>query len=345
MAGKFGVRGGGYTLSNSKAMGIDATRAANASPTATREINMNLVGTELLERRDPPIQCLFVYNNNPLMTLPNQEQVRRGLLREDLFTVVFDQVMTDTARYADVILPATTFLEHHEFRRGYGATVINRTAPAIDAVGNARPNYEIFAELCDRLALSQPDDPRTPAELEAAILADHPYREAIVHELDASGTARFEQVAGKDAPLVPFVDSFPLTPDQKVHLVPDDLDAEAPLGLYAYQEDPRTTEFPLALISPSTGELVSSTFGQLVEGEAKVDMHPADAAARGLSDGDAVEIFNTYGRVRCDTRITEEVREGTVSLAKGLWSRHTRSGTTSNAVSPDTLTDVGAGAC
>jgi len=343
VAGKFGVRGGGYTLSNSKAFGLDATKAANTEPRATREINMNRVGQELLARDDPAIRCLFVYNHNPLATLPNQEQVRRGLSREDLFTVVYDQVLTDTARYADVLLPATTFLEHHELRRGYGATVVNRSAPVIAPVGRARPNYEVFAELCDRLELSRVDDPRTPAELEAAILDGHPHAREIAGALDATGTARFDQVAGGHP--VPFVDSFPRTGDRKVHLVPRHLDAEAPHGLYTYQDDPATDDYPLALISPSTSRTVSSSFGQLIPGEVAVEIHADDAIERGIEDGAAVEIYNDLGRVRCSARISEDVRRGTLSLPKGLWCRHTRSGTTANAVSPDTLTDIGAGAC
>src|SRR6266498_2125202 len=122
VAGKFGVRGGGYTMSNSKAWDLDALAAAGELPApSTREINMNLLGETLLAGNGSPVDLLFVYNGNPLATSPNQEKVRAGLSREDLFTIVFDPVMTDTALYADVVLPATTFLERDEMSRGYGA--------------------------------------------------------------------------------------------------------------------------------------------------------------------------------------------------------------------------------
>ena len=108
---------------------------------------------------DPPVKVLFVYNCNPLATAPHQNRVRQGLEREDLFTVVFDQVMTDTARYADVVLPATTFLEQYDFARAYGPISLQLVRPVIDAVGEARPNVDVFAELEERLGLGQPDEP------------------------------------------------------------------------------------------------------------------------------------------------------------------------------------------
>jgi hypothetical protein len=117
VAGKFGVRGGGYTLSNSGAFRLDSLAAAGAQAPATREINMNLLGETLLGDPRPPVKVLFVYNANPVSTLPCQEKVRSGMQREDLFTIVFEQVMTDTAAYADILLPATTFLERRELSR------------------------------------------------------------------------------------------------------------------------------------------------------------------------------------------------------------------------------------
>lgn len=337
VAGKFGVRGGGYTMSNSGAYrGVDNERAIAALEAPTRTVNMNLVGRTLLAAGDPPVQLLFVYNANPLATLPNQELVRQGLAREDLFTVVFDQVMTDTARYADLVLPATTFLEHEELSRGYGALVVQRAAPVVAPVGEARGNVEVFAELCRRLGLARPDDPTTPDELAAAILPDR-----LRGELAGPGTALPD--CGPSP--VQFVDVFPNTPDQKIRLVPEALDREAPGGLYAFRADPATARFPLALISPATHHTVSSTFGQLRRGKAALEIHPADAASRDLADGDPVRVWNELGEVRCAVRVTADLRPGTVLLPKGLWSHHTASGTTANALAPDTLTDLGGGAC
>ncbi len=144
---------------------------------------------------------------------------------------------------------------------------------------------------------------------------------------------------------VQFVDVFPKTPDGKIDLCPERLDREAPLGMYGYSADPATEKYPLALISPSTSEAISSTLYQLVREHVPLEMHPDDARHRGLADGDSVRVFNDLGEVRCAVKLTPHVRPGVVVLPKGLWSQHTHNGQTANALSPDTLTDLGAGAC
>ena len=135
------------------------------------------------------------------------------------------------------------------------------------------------------------------------------------------------------------------TPDRKADLFPDALDAEAPAGLYGYQADPATPEFPLALISPASERTISSTLAELPRPEVRLLMHPDDAAARGLKEGDAVRVFNELGEVRCNVQVGAWIRPGTVSLPKGLWRKHTANGYTANVLAPDTLTDLGGGAC
>lgn len=341
LAGKFGVRGGGYTMSNSGAWKLDATAASCEPEPATRAVNMNRLGEALLTLGSPRVEALFVYNCNPLATLPAQEKVRRGLEREDLFTVVFDQVRTDTALYADVLLPATTFLEHAELSRGYGALVLQRAKAAIPPVGESRSNVAVFGELCRRLSLTRPGEPETEAEIASALLRSGGPRRDLEAELDRNGIAFPDEGA---AP-IQFVDSFPRTPDRKIALVPEALDRESPVGLYRYQEDPGCVRYPLALVSPSSEKTISSTLGQLSRKRAEIEMHPSDAAARGLSNGDRVVVHNELGEVRCALRVTDSVRPGVVSLAKGLWARHTENGSTANALCPDTLTDLGGGAC
>ena len=144
---------------------------------------------------------------------------------------------------------------------------------------------------------------------------------------------------------VQFVDVFPLTPDAKIDLCPAALDAEAPAGLYGFQPDPATDRHPLALISPASEKTVSSMLGELRERPGMLQMHPSDAQARGLATDDPVRVFNDLGEVQCPVAVTTNVRPGTVSLSKGLWRKSTYNGSTSNALSPDTLTDIGAGAC
>jgi anaerobic selenocysteine-containing dehydrogenase len=138
---------------------------------------------------------------------------------------------------------------------------------------------------------------------------------------------------------------WPGTPERRADLCPAALDAEAPGGLFAYRPDPGTAEHPLALISPASERSISSTLAELPRPDVRLLMHPDDAAARGLADGDAVRIFNALGEVRCGVRVGAWTRPGTVSLPKGLWRRHTANGWTGTALVPDTLTDIAGGAC
>lgn len=342
IAGKFGVRGGGYTMSNSSAWrDIDGSAGAAAAEPATRVVNMNLLGNALTSAGKDSVELLFVYNANPLMTIPAQEKIRAGLLREDLFTVVFDPVLTDTARYADVVLPAATFLERREISRGYGSLVLQDAAAVVPPVAEARPNHEVFAQLCRLTGVERPGDPSTAEELADALYGST-RRGA---ELRAAA-ARGEAATPAEGPApVQFVDAFPQTPDRRVHLVPEALDREAPGGLYAYRRDPRDARFPLALISPATDRTISSTLGELHRAQVPLELHPDDATARGIADGEAVRVFNAQGEVRCRARVSSAMRPGVVLLPKGLWAHNTESGTTANALAPDTLSDLGGGAC
>jgi anaerobic selenocysteine-containing dehydrogenase len=338
VGGKFGVRGGGYTMSNSASWGFTRTWIGADEP-QTRVVNMNRLGQALLEYDSPPVAVLFVYNSNAAVTSPNQGKVLQGLERDDLFTVVFEQVMTDTARYADVILPATTFLESYEIARAYGPLSLRLGKPVIEAVGEARSNAEVFGELSARLGVQDASDPKGELEEMLDVLARLPER--IGSDLRERGVA----APPWEGRPIQFVDVWPLTPDRKVNLFPEALDAQAPAGLYGYQPDPATPEFPLALITPASERTVSSTLAELPRPEVRLQMHPADADARGLKDGDAVRIFNALGEVRCNVAVGTWIRPGTVSLPKGLWRKHTANGYTANALAPDTLTDLGGGAC
>jgi anaerobic selenocysteine-containing dehydrogenase len=339
VGGKFGVRGGGYTMSNSGAWGVTAEALIGVPQPATRLVNMNQLGRALTEFTDPPVSMLFVYNCNPLATVPDQNRVRRGLEREDLFTVVHEQVMTDTAQYADVLLPATTFLEHYDIARGYGAYHLHLVQPVIDAVGEARPNHDVFRELSLRLSL---DGGRDVDELgSAGALIDAASR--MPRGLGAALAAGEAVEAPAGGLPVQFVDVRPPTADGRVQLCPAGI---APLdGLYQYAADPGRDAWPLSLISPASEHTISSTLGQLRPGVARVKIHPDDAHARSVADGDEVRVFNELGDVHCEASVTPEVRPGTVSLPKGLWSKSTINGSTANALVPDTLTDIAGGAC
>jgi anaerobic selenocysteine-containing dehydrogenase len=337
VAGKFGVRGGGFSMSNSAAWAIKAAAWMDDTPEpSTRLVNMNHLGRALLEYDDPPVQMLFVYNCNPLVTMPDQNRVLEGLRRDDLFTVVFEQVFTDTARYADVLLPATTFLENYDIAKAYGPISLQLVRPVIEPVGEARANPEVFSELAERLGVgSAEEETDTLLRIAGRLPRD------IGADLLEHGSATPPHGG---AP-VQFVDVFPLTPDGKVDLFPEALHAQAPAGLYGYQPDPATERYPLALISPASEKTVSSTLGELRERPAVLHMNPSDAHARGLAQDDPVRVFNERGEVQCPVALNAEIRPGTVSLPKGLWRKSTYNGSTANALAPDTLTDLAGGAC
>ena len=306
---------------------------------AANSFGMNHLGRALTEYRDPPVKVLFVYNCNPAATVPDQKRVLKGLERDDLFTVVFEQVMTDTALYADVILPSTTFLEGYDFAKAYGPIHMDLGRPVIDAAGEARSNADVFGELAGRLGLLEESDPTGELDLMLNVLDNLP------GQIGADLRSGIPAAAPFGPAPVQFVDVFPKTPDQKIDLFPEALDAGAPMGLYRFQPDPATERFPLALISPASERTISSTLGELPRPDVKLTMHPEDARARGLANGDLVRIFNELGEVHCPLSVAPAIRPGVVSLPKGIWRRSTRNNTTGTALVPDTLTDIGGGAC
>ncbi|MDX2050952.1 MAG: molybdopterin-dependent oxidoreductase [Polyangiaceae bacterium] len=337
VAGKFGVRGGGYTLSNGDArFGINAEPGIAEPPSTTRGLNMSQLASVLNETENPRIEALFVYNANPVATTPNQNGVRHALARNDLFVVVHEQTVTETALLADVILPATTFLEHREVRRGYGTMRLYDSKAVLAPIGEARSNTELFFELSQRLSLTRPGDPNTDQEISDAIFQATPEGAVLRQQLEQAGVA--EPLSG--AHPIAFMDVFPTTPDEKIHLVPEALDREAN-GLYNYRADPKSERFPLALISPAIAQQISSTFGNLRKGCVALEMHPHDATLRGIKAGDTVRVWNELGEVWVDVRLSTEVRTGVVVLPKGLWGHHTKNGNTANALIGESLADLG----
>ncbi len=341
VGGKFTGRAGGYTMSNTGAWALDSERAAGVDGPPTRDVNLCQLGSALTELQDPRVHMLFVYNCNPLATVPDQEAVRRGLMRDDLFTVVHDAVMTDTATLADLVLPATTFLENDELTRGYGSLILNRARPAAPAPGEARSNAWLFDRLLERMGLDRPDDAVDADSMTRAILEDAEEGQRLAEELAECGAA----IPAVGLHPVQLETVQPRTAGGTIDLVPESLDAECPGLLYDYAPDPATEAYPLALISPASTRTISSTFGQLVTGPARLLVHPEDARERELAEGAMVRIFNELGEVHCPVQVSTEVRPGVVLLPKGLWARRTANGATSNSLIPATLTDLGGGGC
>jgi anaerobic selenocysteine-containing dehydrogenase len=341
VAGKFGPVGGGYTLSNSKAYQVDDQVLAGAPEANTRTLNMNRLGRDLTDGVHPPIRALVVYNCNPAATVPDHNRVIEGLRRQDLFTVVLEQVMTDTAAYADIVLPVTTFLEHTELNKSYGGFALQLGTPVVPPQGEAKCNAEIFQLLGRAMGWSDGLFALSPEQLLRHALGSvkGPLEITPSPELMRERKILYFDFPGKRPGQ--FSTVFPKTTDRKIHLYPEALGTEP----YRYQEDPGVPEFPLALISPSSSKSVSSTLAEFNLLDVKLDMHPHDAAERGLQDGNTVRVYNVLGEVHCKVRLDERLKPGVVSLPKGMWRRGTLNGSLVNALVPDSLTPVSGGAC
>jgi anaerobic selenocysteine-containing dehydrogenase len=341
VTGKFGRSGCGYALSTTEAYRFDSERVARLPEAKTRIINMNQLGRALTDGLNPPIRALFVYDCNPVVTVPEQERVQRGLRREDLFTVVFEQVMTDTAVFADVLLPATTFLEHTEISASYGTYGLMMADPVIAPQGEARPNEVVFGMLAGAMGFDGPeftDGTEALARQVVEAVGGPLAGERTLESLRRTGRLHFDFPGERP---VQFGTVFPETADGRVHLFPEALGPD----VYRYLEDPATAEFPLALISPATSKTVSSTFGEFNFEEAKLDIHPDDAGARGIADGDWVRLHNRLGSVEVRARLTDRLLAGVVNLPKGIWRKATRNGMVGTALVPDDVTAVSGGAC
>ena len=339
LLGKFGKRGGGYLMSNGGAKRFDSTQLVGVPDSDNRRsLNMSQLGRWLNEELAPPVKALFVYNANPVATVPNQNAVIAGMSRDDLFTVVSEQIMTDTARYADIVLPATTFLEGWDLRAGYGSYVLGGVCPVIEPMGEARTNQRMFADLA--AALGYTDAPFGWSH------EDLIKRAAEATDLNGKAVSAEPLLAGRNEGYdfpgpgpVQLESVHPETVDGKIHLTPAVL-GPAPFAFAAADDD-----FPLALISPASGKMISSTFGETNCPTLLLDIHPEDAAPRGIDSGDPVKVHNTLGAVECIANVSDRIREGVVSMPKGAWQKASRNGATSVALCPDHVNIVGGAAC
>ncbi|EGJ11722.1 molybdopterin-containing oxidoreductase family protein [Rubrivivax benzoatilyticus] len=307
-----------------------------------RTINMSTIGGDLLREASPAfgprIEAVVVYNSNPVAVAPESRKVVAGFAREDLFTVVLEHFLTDTADHADFVLPATTQLEHWDAHTAYGHTYALLNKPAIEPVGQARSNAAIFRALAERMGFDDPcfaDDDETLAR--RAFLADR----VDLDSLERRGWARL------DVAEAPFANGFP-TPSGKAIVdvpglgVPD----HVPNYECAETTPELAARFPLAMISPPARHFLNSTFVNVkslraVEGEPLLEIHPDDAAARGIADGAEVRVFNERGEYRCAAAVSTRARPGVV-VGLGVWWRKLgRDGTNVNELTHQRLTDIG----
>lgn len=340
--GKFGQRGGGYAMSSSS--GYRAATGpllrSQRGKEAARTVNLAQLAEALEECQSPPIRALFVYDCNPVATVPDQERLLKSLARPDLFTVVHEQVWTDSCDWADLVLPATTFLEHRELSRSYSTYLLLWAEPVIPPVGESWSNHRLFAELAKALGL---DDGGTPE----FSLTETELAEQLTDAIPA-GRGNWERLRTEGVVLLPtpiqFGDVFP---SRKLRFSKDETGKE--VGPPQYRPPPVDGERPLVLVSPAEARAISSTgFEDLPEGTAVLRIHPVDAAARGIRHGDPVKVYNSLGEMRILAQVEEDddaVRPGVVSTPKGLWRSATLNGCTSNALIPGHVDPLGGGAC
>jgi anaerobic selenocysteine-containing dehydrogenase len=347
LVGAWRHRAGGVLLSSSGH--VPFNKAAMERPDLLagrrpRTINMSTIGDDLLRPASPAfgpaVEALIVYNSNPVAVAPESSKVVQGFAREDLFTVVLEHFQTDTADYADYVLPATTQLEHWDVHSSYGHTDILLNRPSMAPLGEARPNTQFFRDLARRMG----------------------YTEAVFDETDESlcRTAFGDKVdfalllsqgyAPLPVPDAPFADGGFPTPSGKCEFfsarlaergqdgLPDHVPNYEPAGA-----DPR---YPLAMISPPARNFLNSTFVNVkslrdIEGEPLVELHASDAQARGIADGDEVTVFNARGTHRCMAKVSSRARPGVVNGLGIWWRKLGRDGTNVNELTSQRLTDMG----
>ena len=303
---------------------------------AVRTVNMAHLGTVLCELQDPPIMSLYVYSTNPACIAPNQSAVLKGLAREDLFTVVHERFMTDTARFADIVLPADTAMEHGDLAASYGSLCIQKTDPVIAPLGECKSNFETFALLGRAMGFEEPYFRQSNEELKNAVLAaSTPWRDA----LSAEDKARF---AAGYAVMLPEPDPCAFaTESGKIEF----LHPELPEPLPRYVPDPCGT-YPLHLVIAPHQATLNSSFTERAElvkarGPMALLISPADAEGRGITDGSIIEAWNDLARVRFYAKVSEGVLPGTV-VAEGVFGkRQALNGLTVNALLSEALTDGG----
>ena len=323
----------------------------NASP---RTINMVGIGDALLAAA-PPIRALYVYNSNPVAVAPDSSKVVRGFSREDLFTVVHEQFFTDTCDYADIVLPATTQLEHYDVHTAYGHLNVMANSPAIAPLGESLPNSEVFRRLAARMGFSEDCFRDSDEDIcRQALESTKPSMQGIEWEsLKRKGWQRLN-VPERFAP---FAQGGFATPSGKCEFYSetamgmgmDPLPTFIPPRESVRSNSRLAKKYPLAVISPPNRHFLNSSFANMpfAIAEAKepaLDMHLADAAARGIRDGDRVRIFNDRGSFTARARVGDKAREGVVVALSVWWRKLTADGRNANEVTSQALTDIGKGA-
>ncbi|HEV2215881.1 MAG TPA: molybdopterin-dependent oxidoreductase, partial [Terracidiphilus sp.] len=381
LTGAWKHRGGGGSLSTSGGFqwnrkALERPDLAEKSPLGrlARVVNMSRLGEALTELgtnpderpgEGPRVHALFVYNSNPGAVAPNQNAVRRGMMRPDLFTVVHEQFFTDTTDYADYVLPATTFLEHTDVQGAYGHYFVQLSQKAIEPVGEARPNVWLFAQLAQRMGFEDACFHETAEEMIAQALRIGPDGHAGVpwmEEVTMDALAREGHVplsfhrAPEETPFLPFTEGELETPSGKIEFYSESLAAQGldPVPAFTPPAESRWGEtaarYPLEYLPRKADNYMNSTFANLdghrkmeAKTNHKLEMHADDARERGIRDGDAVRIWNDRGELRLNAMVTGSVPRGVVA-GRLDWAKLHAECMNQNALTSERLTDLGAGA-
>ncbi len=365
--GAWGKSGSGMLLSNSPHFPLNWSgvsrpdlHPAEGEPSCQdygrsipRAINMNEIGKALLETQDPPIRAVYVYNSNPLAVAPNSNLVRKGFERDDLFVVVHEQMMSDTARYADILLPATSQMEHLDLLRAYGHLYLNLCTPAIAPLGESRPNIEVLNALAKAMGYTDPVFDDTAEQIiHTALQSEHPYLEGITYEhLQEHGFAKLRTPSNLFAEGKGF-----RTPSGKVEFTSEAAVRDGFDRLPNYlppaeseEADPElAAQFPINLLSPAAHHFLNSTFSNLdslKKGEKlpRIWINTLDAEARGVNEGDWVKVWNGRGEVRLQAVVGEKVKSGVAWSPSLWWHSDSPEGGNVNSLTSDRLTDMGGG--
>ena len=360
LVGAWRYRGGGLvhttTGYHTQALNVDAIDLPELEDPAIRSVNMVQLGRALTDpAMSPPIRALIVYNSNPATIAPDQNRVLEGLGRDDLFTVVLENFVTDTARYADYVFPATTQIEHLDILSSWGHTYLTLNKPAISPVGEAVQNTEFFRRLSKHMGLDEGYLYQSDEEIiRAALASDHPYLKGISFEgLMEEGWAPL----GLPEDWRPFAQGDFPTPSGKCEFYAEGLLSQGMDPLPGYTPPPESpagdpelaSSYPLSMITAKSAlHFLNSSYANLprhlkAEGEPMLEMHPQDGASRGIADGDRARVFNDRGSVDLRVRLRDRVRPGVVSMPAGWWASFSPGGKSANALTGDGISDLGGG--
>jgi anaerobic selenocysteine-containing dehydrogenase len=345
--------GGGLQLSTSGAFRLN--KASLEMPDLqqiplgreARIVNMVQLGSALTRLNDPPVKAMVVYCSNPAAVAPDQNQIFRGLRREDLFTVVIEQMQTDTADYADILLPTTTFLEHTDLYLAYGHYYLQLARPALEAPGECRSNVEIFRELARRMEFADACFEESEDDMIRGLLASgDPFLDGIpIERLERERSVRLN-ISAEGEPFLPFAHGNFGTASGKCEFHAETIAFEPPVESRGGDSRLRA-RFPLEMISPKNHDSMNSTFGNLDRQDLETSLatlHPEDAQPRLIAEGDQIRIFNDRGACVLRVAVSTAVRPGVVSVPSTRWARRAPDRRNVNALTSQRLTDLGKGA-